>query len=89
MVKFLVLKLLQVHLGQGLGNAVGIAMAEQMLASEFNRDGINIVDHYTYVFMGDGYLMEGISHEACSFAGTLGLGKFIALYDSNGISIDG
>ncbi len=76
-------------LGMGLGNAVGMAMAERMLANEFNRDGFDIVDHFTYVFMGDGCLMEGISHEACSLAGTLGLGKLIALYDSNGISIDG
>ena len=76
-------------LGMGIGNAVGMAMAERMLANEFNREGMNIVDHYTYVFMGDGCLMEGISHEACSLAGTLGLGKLIALYDSNGISIDG
>lgn len=76
-------------LGQGIGNAVGMALAEAMLASEFNRDGFDIVDHYTYAFLGDGCLMEGISHEVCSLAGTLGLGKLIALYDSNGISIDG
>ena len=76
-------------LGQGIANAVGMALAEAMLANEFNRDGLKIVDHYTYAFMGDGCLMEGISHEACSFAGTLGLGKLIAFYDSNGISIDG
>jgi transketolase len=76
-------------LGQGLSNAVGMALAEKLLAHEFNRDGLNIVDHYTYAFCGDGCLMEGISHEACSFAGTLGLGKLIVLYDDNGISIDG
>jgi transketolase len=76
-------------LGQGLGNAVGMALAEKLLSQEFNRDGLDIVDHYTYAFCGDGCLMEGISHEACSFAGTLGLGKLIVFYDDNGISIDG
>jgi transketolase len=76
-------------LGQGLGNAVGMAIAERVLAASFNRAGHEIVDHHTYVFCGDGDLMEGISHEACSLAGTLGLGKLIALYDDNGISIDG
>ena len=76
-------------LGQGLGNAVGMALAEKILAARFNRDAHRVVDHYTYVFLGDGCLMEGISHEVCSLAGTLGLGKLIAFYDDNGISIDG
>ena len=77
-------------LGQGIGNAVGMALAEKMLASKFNQDGgLQIIDHYTYTFLGDGCLMEGISHEVCSFAGTHGLGKLICFYDQNGISIDG
>ena len=76
-------------LGQGITNGVGMAIAEKVLAAQFNRDGHQVVDHHTYVFLGDGCLMEGISHEACSLAGTLGLGKLIAFYDDNGISIDG
>jgi len=76
-------------LGQGIANAVGMALSEKILASEFNRSGHSIVDHFTYAFVGDGCLMEGISHEACSLAGTLGLGKLVVFYDDNGISIDG
>jgi transketolase len=76
-------------LGAGISNAVGMAVAEKTLAAQFNREGHNVVDHFTYCFMGDGCLMEGISHEACSLAGTLGLGKLIAFWDDNGISIDG
>jgi transketolase len=76
-------------LGQGLANAVGMAIGERTLGAQFNRPGYSIVDHHTYVFLGDGCLMEGVSHEACSLAGTLGLGKLICFYDDNGISIDG
>jgi transketolase len=76
-------------LGQGISNAVGMALAEKVLAAQFNQPNFKMVDHYTYTFMGDGCLMEGISHEACSYAGTLGLGKLIAFWDDNGISIDG
>src|SRR6266404_2104851 len=75
-------------LGQGVSNAVGMALAERLLAAQFNRPDHTVVDHYTYAFMGDGCMMEGISHESCALAGTLGLGKLIAVYDDNGISID-
>ena len=76
-------------LGQGIANAVGMAIAEKTLAAQFNRLNHEIIDHFTYVFMGDGCMMEGISHEVCSLAGTLKLGKLLAFYDDNGISIDG
>jgi transketolase len=76
-------------LGQGIANAVGMALAERVLAARYNRPGYEVIDHHTWVFTGDGCLMEGISHEACSLAGTLGLGKLIMFWDDNGISIDG
>ena len=76
-------------LGQGITNAVGFAMAEKLLANQFNKPGHDIVDHYTYCFLGDGCMMEGVSHEACALAGTWGLGKLVAFWDDNGISIDG
>ena len=76
-------------LGQGLANAVGFALAEKLLAQRFNRPEFDIVDHHTWVFLGDGCLMEGISHEVCSLAGTWGLGKLVAFWDDNKISIDG
>ena len=76
-------------LGQGIANAVGFALAEKTLAAQFNKDDLSVIDHFTYCFLGDGCLMEGVSHEACSLAGTLGLGKLVAYYDDNGISIDG
>src|SRR5690349_9560710 len=75
-------------LGQGIANAVGMALAERLLAAEFNRPGHEVVDHFTYVFLGDGCMMEGVSHEACALAGTLKLGRLVAVYDDNGISID-
>ena len=76
-------------LGQGIANAVGMALAEKLLAAHFNRDDVSLVDHRTWAFVGDGCLMEGVSHEACSLAGTLGLGKLVVFFDDNGITIDG